>query len=177
MATSLIIQVLTEEDAKTLNNKIFRNLAEMVKGTYSGTYGLMIPFEDWNSYAHSSTVSKFLYGEPKIELKPSELMYYEFSRTWNRCEEVGFYELYPTIGIYRFDKEGTMQIEPTSRRILYKGKHVCRIDEVYKVKKFIEENNDPLIKSGISKIYRRGFIDNKAILFEWINVLIDILEF
>ena len=106
--TDLIIQTLTEDDARTLKEKIFceRGLAKVIKGSYSGTFGLKVSFEDWFSTEYSETVAKFLYKEPVIKMKPSELGYYEYETGWNYCEEVDFSELFPMAGFYSFDKEG-----------------------------------------------------------------------
>ena len=77
--TDLIIQTLTEDDAQTLKKRIFceRGLARVIKGSYSGTFGLKVSFEDWFSSEYSETVAKFLYKEPVIGMKPDELGYYE----------------------------------------------------------------------------------------------------
>lgn len=174
--TDLIIQILTEEDAKILKDKIFGDLAKVVKGSYSGTYGLMIPFPLWLDYSCSSTISKFLYGESQIELRPEELMYYEFGQGWDHCEEVGLFELYPTAGFYRFDREKVMQIEPSTGRIFYYGDNICRVNEIDRLRVWTEKITGSTFRGGLSKIYRRGFI-NEEIRYRWINELCpDILQ-
>jgi altronate hydrolase len=52
-----------------------------------------VSFEDWFSPEYSEIVAKFLYKEPVIKMKPSELGYYEYGMGWNYCEEVDFSEL------------------------------------------------------------------------------------
>jgi len=170
--TNLIIQILTEEDAKILKDKIFGDLAKVVKGYYSGTYGLMIPFPLWLDC--SSTISKFLYGKSQIELRPEELMYYEFDQGWDHCEEVDFSELFPKAGFYSFDKEGLVKLQQNIGRIYYRNNHICSVNDTSVIGYWIER--DPIFKSGISKMYRRGFID-KETKYKWINELYpDILQ-
>ena len=176
MVTDLIIQTLTEDDAQTLKEKIFceRGLSKVIKGSYSGTYGLKICFEDWFDSEYSEAVAKFLYEEPVIEMKPSELGYYEYGMGWNYCEEVNFSELSPIAGFYSFDKEGVVKLNRNSEKLYYREKHICSINQTDIIRYWIER--DSIFKSGISKMYRRGFIDNKT-RYKWINELYpDILE-
>ena len=157
--TDLIIQTLTEDDARTLKERIFceRGLAKVIKGSYSGTFGLKVSFEDWFSSEYSETVAKFLYKEPVIKMKPSELGYYEYGTGWNYCEEVDFSELFPMAGFYSFDKEDTVKLQQNTGRIYYWNCHICSVYDTSIVKYWTER--DPVFKIGISKIYRRGFLD------------------
>jgi hypothetical protein len=166
--TDLIIQTLTEDDARTLKEKIFceRGLAKVIKGSYSGTFGLKVSFEDWFSSEYSETVAKFLYKEPVIKMKPSELGYYEYGTGWNYCEEVDFSELFPKAGFYSFDKEGVVKLQQNIGRIYYRDNHICSVNDTSVIRYWIER--DPIFKSGISKMYRRGFID-KETKYKWIN--------
>ena len=168
MTTNLIIQVLSEEDAETLRNKIFGDLAKIVKGTYSETYGLMISFGDWINDSYSSAIVKFLYDEPKIKMRPDELMYYEFYKGGNYCEEVDFSELFPMAGFYKFDRAGVVKFQVSTARIYYRGNHTCTVHDTSVIRYWIER--DQILKSGISKIYRRGFID-KETEYKWMNEL------
>ena len=174
--TDLIIQTLTEDDARTLKEKIFceRGLAKVIKGSHSGTYGLKVSFENWFSSEYSETVAKFLYEEPVIKMKPSELGYYEYRTGWNYCEEVDFPELFPKAGFYSFDKEGVVKLQQNIGRIYYRDNHICSVNDTSVIRYWIER--DLIFKSGISKMYRRGFI-NKEIRYRWINELcLDILQ-
>lgn len=166
--TDLIIQTLTEDDARTLKEKIFceRGLAKVIKGSYSGTYGLKVSFENWFSPEYSETAAKFLYEEPVIKMKPSELGYYEYGRGWNYCEEVDFSELFPMAGFYSFDKEGVVKLQRNIGRIYYRNNHICSINDTSIIRYWIER--DLVFKSGISKIYRRGFINIEG-RCSWIN--------
>lgn len=176
MVTDLIIQTLTEDDAQTLKERIFceRGLAKVIKGSYSGTFGLKVSFEDWFSPEYSEAAAKFLYEEPVIKMKPSELGYYEYGMGWNYCEEVDFSELFPMAGFYSFDKEGVVKLQRNIGRIYYRNTHICSINDTSVIRYWIKR--DPLFKSGISKIYRRGFI-NIEVRYAWINeVCLDILQ-
>ncbi len=168
--TDLIIQTLTEDDARTLKEKIFseRNLAKVIKGSYSGTFGLKVSFKDWFSSEYSKIVAKFLYKESVIKMKPSELGYYEYGTGWNYCEEVDFSELFPIAGFYSFDKEGVVKLQQNIGRIYYRDNHICSVNDTSVIGYWIER--DPIFKNGISKIYRRGFID-KETKYKWINEL------
>jgi hypothetical protein len=159
ITTDLIIQTLTEDDAQTLKERIFceRGLARVIKGSYSETFGLKVSFEDWFSPEYSEIVAKFLYKEPVIKMKPSELGYYEYGIGWDYCEEVDFSELFPMAGFYSFDKEDTVKLQQNTGRIYYWNNHICSVKDAYVIKYWTER--DPVFKSGISKIYRRGFLD------------------
>lgn len=174
--TDLIIQTLTEDDARTLKEKIFceRGLAKVIKGSYSGTFGLKVSFEDWFSSEYSEIVAKFLYKEPVIKMKPSELGYYEYVTGWNYCEEVYYTELFPMAGFYSFDKEGIVKLQKNSRHVYYRNNHICSINDTSTIRDWIKR--DLVFKSGISKIYRRGFINIEE-RYTWLNeVYPDILQ-
>jgi len=177
MTTDLIIQTLTEDDAFLLKERIFKDLARIVKGAYSGTFGLEISFADWMDPDLSNIMAKFLYDElvPKlIKMKPSELGYYEYETGWNYCEEVDFSELFPKAGFYSFDKEGVVKLQQNIGRIYYRNNHICSVNDTSVIRYWIER--DPIFKSGISKIYRRGFID-KETKYKWINeIYLDTLQ-
>lgn len=116
-------------------------------------------------------MAKFLYDElvPKlIKMKPSELGYYEYRIGWNYCEEVDFSELFPMAGSYSFDKEGVVKLQKKIGRIYYRNNHICSVNDTSVIRYWIER--DPIFKNGISKIYRRGFIDIKT-KYKWINEL------
>jgi hypothetical protein len=174
--TDLIIQTLTEEDAQTLKKKIFseRGLAKVIKGSYSGTFGLKVSFEDWFSSEYSETVAKFLYKEPVIEMKPAELGYYEHGIGWNYCEEIDFFELFPMAGFYSFDKEGIVKLQRNNGRIYYRNNYICSVKDTSIIRYWAER--DPIFKSGVSKIHRRGFLAVRLICI-WRQELKDILLF
>ena len=177
MTTNLIIQTLTEDDAFLLKERIFKDLARIVKGSYSGTFGLEISFADWIDPDLSNIMARFLYDElvPKlIKMKPSELGYYEHGLGWNYCEEVDFSELFPTAGFYSFDSRKVVTLS-NHGVIYYKETSYCRVEAVDAIKKWINKNDDPLFKSGLSKIYRRGFIHGD-IRIKWKHELKDILQ-
>ena len=175
--TDLIIQTLTEDDAFLLKERIFKDLARIVKGAYSGTFGLKISFADWIDPDLSNIMAKFLYDElvsKLIGMEPSELGYYEYRENWNYCEEVDFSELFPMAGFYSFDS-GKVVTLSNHGLIYYKEKSYCRVEAVDTIKRWIEKNEDPLIRSGLSKIYRRGFI-HRDIRVKWKHELKDILQ-
>ena len=179
MTTDLIIQVLTEDDAFLLKERIFKDLAKKVKGTYSETFGLKISFADWLDPDLSKIVAKFLYDEsvPKlIGMKPSELGYYEYQEGWGYCEEVNFTELFPDSGFYNFDPEKTIQLEYSTDRIFYKGKGFCYLSSIDAIAWWVQQNDDPLIREGLSKIYRRGYFLGD-LRIKWKNELKNILLF
>ena len=177
MTTDLIIQTLTENDAFLLKERIFKDLARIVKGAYSGTFGLKISFADWMDPDLSNIMAKFLYDElvPRlIGMKPSELGYYEHGMGWNYCEEVDFSELFPRAGFYSFDKEGVVKLQQKLGRIYYRNSHICTVNDTSVIRYWIER--DPIFKSGIFKIYRRGFLFPDAYTKElWRTEFKDIL--
>ena len=177
MTTDLIIQTLTEDDAFLLKERIFKDLARIVKGAYSGTFGLKISFADWIDPDLSNIMAKFLYDElvPKlIGMEPSELGYYEHRENWNYCESVNFIELFPMAGNYSFDSSKVVTLSNYGV-IYYKETSYCRVEAVDAIKKWINKNDDPIFKSGLSKIYRRGFIHGD-IRIKWKHELKDILQ-
>jgi hypothetical protein len=104
--------------------------------------------------------------EPVIEMKPAELGYYEHGEGWGYCEGVDFSELFPMAGFYSFDKEGVVKLQQNIGRIYYRNNHICSVNDTSIIRYWIER--DPIFKSGISKMYRRGFID-KETKYKWIN--------
>jgi hypothetical protein len=163
MTTDLVINVLTKENAEILRNKIFReDMARIVKGSYSGTYGLAISFGKWFGADYSKLVAKFLYEETEnlIGMKPEELLYYEFFPNRN-YEEVWFSELFPKGGIYTFDQDGIIKLEYSTGEILFCGYKYCKLGSPTLELLVESDRKDPNSKiiSGLSKIYRRGFLD------------------
>ena len=164
MTTDLVINVLTKENAEILRDKIFReDMARIVKGSYSGTYGLTIPFWKWFAAGYSKSVAKFLYEETEnlVGMKPGELLYYEFFSNRN-YEEVWFGELFPKGGIYTFDQDGIIKLEYSTGDILYCDYRYCKLGSS-KLELLVDSGRKDLnskIISGLSKIYRRGFLDD-----------------
>ena len=181
MATSLIIQVLAEEHANRLINEIFSlepSLSlKVVSGSLSGTFGIKIGFRAW--YKSEKAVPEFLFGK-KVEeitgMKPSELGYYEILPNREELDIVPFHELFPVAGYYKFGKNTEFEFEPSSEFIYYKGHRTYRISEVFGIRGWVYRNPDQRKISVLSKLYRRGFIDNKT-GYRWINELKDILVF
>ena len=134
----------------------------------------MISFGNWYAPEYSEAAAKFLYEEPVIEMKPAELGYYEHRIGWNYCEEVDFSELFPIAGFYSFDKEGVVKFNWNSEKLYYREKQICSINQTGIIKCWAEK--DSMFKSGVSKLYRRGFLD-KEVRYKWINELKDILVF
>ena len=162
MTTDLVINVLTKENAEILRDKIFKeNMARIVKGSYSGTYGLAISFGKWFGAGYSRLVSKFLYEETEnlIGMKPEELLYYEFFSNHRNYEEVWFGELFPKGGIYTFDQDEIIKLEYSTGDILFCGYKYCKLDSSTLELLVDSEDLDSKIISGLSKIYRRGFLD------------------
>ena len=160
-----------------MKERIFKDLARIVKGAYSGTFGLEISFADWVDPDLSNIMAKFLYDElvPKlIGMEPFELGYYEHGIGWNYCEEVDFSELFPMAGFYSFDKEGVVKLQWNIRRIYYRNNHICSVNDTSVIRYWIER--DQIFKNGISKIYRRGFIHGD-LRIKWKNELKNILLF
>lgn len=164
ITTDLVINVLTKENAEILRDKIFKeDMARIVKGSYSGTYGLAISFWKWFAAGYSKSVSKFLYEETEnlIGMKPWELLYYEFFSNHRNYEEVWFGELFPKGGIYTFDQNEIIKLEYRTGDILFRGHNYCKLGSSTLELLIDNGRKDPNSKiiSGLSKIYRRGFLD------------------
>ena len=182
METSLIIQVLAEEHANKLINEIFSlepSLSlKVVRGSLSGTFGIKIGFKAW--YKSIKAVPEFLFGE-KVEkitsMKPSELGYYEILPDIEELDIVPFYELFPVAGYYKFGKKSEFEFEPSTEYIYYRGNRTYKITDIFQICGWVHRNPDQRKISGLSKLYRRGFISMYDDLYErWSQELKDILQ-
>ena len=176
MATSLIIQVLAEEHANRLINEIFSlepSLSlKVVRGSLSGTFGIKIGFKAW--YKSIKAVPEFLFGK-KVEeitgMKPSELGYYETLPDKEELDIVPFHELFPVAGYYKFGKNTEFEFEPSTEFVYYKGHRTYRISEVLGIRGWVIRKPEPSIVSGLRKLYRRDFIEDKETKYNWMNEL------
>lgn len=177
--TDLVINVLTEENATKLKEHIFGKSVDIVRGSYSGTFGIRLSFKEW-LFSNTSRAYKFLYSgetEKLIGMKPEDLCYYEFFWDGTEYEEIDFIELFPVGGFYMFDKEKVITLEYSNGKIFYRELYCyCRTTDAESVLNLLNVDKNPLVKSGLSKIYRRGFLTDRSKI-EWKRILEDFLTY
>ena len=149
--TYLIINTLTEEQARKLKS-FFGDKPRIVKGTETGSYGVLIPFKDWIK-SKNYNIQGFLWSDKVYELiglQPTELRYLEAWIEEKRVEEIDYSELFPVGGFWIF---GSLKYNPERGTVYYHGMRIA--------KSSLKEAKD--IREEVSKLYRRGIIDDSEV--------------
>lgn len=173
MYTRLIISVLTEDVAERVAKEVLGGKGEVIENVFAGTYGIRIPFENW--IWEQGEVYDFLYSEETRKIlgaNPSDLMYYEVG---GKEREIDFKELYPSSGFWNLG--GRFQISTSLGCIYWGNRKLIEIERVGTLSgmKVLQE---PDMKEGLSKVYRRGFLSIfKKTEKIWETEFKDILEF